>query len=93
MAIDDSAGRGMRPLTSPEVIARSNPDVIFLTDFGYDRLTGRDDILALPGVSATRAARTGRIFRVEENDLVYFGPRTGANVLKLRALLRRPPST
>jgi len=89
MAIDDSA-RGMLPLTSPEVIAKSNPDVILLTDFGYDRLAGRDDILALPGVGATKAAREGRIFRVEENDMVYIGPRTGRNVLALRALIRQP---
>lgn len=89
MAIDDSA-RGMLPLTSPEVIAKSNPDVILLTDFGYDRLAGRDDILALPGVGATKAAREGRIFRVEENDLVYIGPRTGRNVLALQALIRQP---
>lgn len=92
MAISDSA-RGMRPLTSAEVIAKSNPDVILLTDFGYDRLAGREDILALPGVSATRAARTGRIYRVEENDLVYFGPRTGQNVLNLRELIHRPAPT
>lgn len=88
MAIDDS-GAGMRPLTSPEIIAKSNPDVILLTDFGYDRLAGTADILALPGVGSTKAARDGRIFRVEENDMVYIGPRTGANVLKLRGLIRQ----
>lgn len=89
MAIDDST-RGMRPLTSPEIIAKSNPDVILLTDFGYDRLAGRDDILTLPGVGSTKAAREGRIFRVEENDMVYIGPRTGRNVLALQALIRQP---
>lgn len=88
MTINDS-GAGMRPLTSPEIIAKSNPDVILLTDFGYDRLAGLSDILALPGVGSTKAARDGRIFRVEENDMVYIGPRTGANVLKLRALIRQ----
>ena len=90
MALDDSGG--MRQLTSPEVIAKADPDVILLTDFGYDRLAGRDDILELPGVGATKAARTGRIFRVEENDLVYLGPRTGENVDKLRLLIHRPGS-
>jgi iron complex transport system substrate-binding protein len=88
IAIGDSGS--MRQLSSPEIIAKANPDVILLTDFGYDRLAGRADILALPGVGSTKAARTGRIFRVEENDLVYFGPRTGENVLKLRELIRRP---
>jgi iron complex transport system substrate-binding protein len=88
MALDDEPG--MRQLTSPEVIAKADPDVILLTDFGYDRLAGRDDILKLPGVGATKAARTGRIWRVEENDLVYLGPRTGENVDKFRVLLHQP---
>ena len=88
MALEDSGG--MKQLTSPEVLAKANPDVILLTEFGYDRLAGRQDILALPGVSATKAAKDGRIWRIEEQDLIYFGPRTGENVEKLRALLRRP---
>jgi iron complex transport system substrate-binding protein len=88
MALDDSGG--MRQLTSPEIVAKADPDVILLTDFGYDRLAGRQDVLALPGVAATKAARTGRIYRVEENDIVYLGPRTGENVDKLRLLLHRP---
>jgi iron complex transport system substrate-binding protein len=83
---------GMKGLTSPEVIAKADPDVILLTDFGYDRLAGRSEILALPGVSSTRAARTGRIFRVEEHDLIYLGPRTGENVNLLRELIHQPGS-
>lgn len=90
MALPDSSG--MRQLTSPEVIAKADPDIILLTDFGYDRLAGLQDILALPGVGSTKAARTGRIYRVEENDMVYFGPRTGRNVEALRALLHEGPT-
>lgn len=89
MALPDSAG--MRQLTSPEIIAKADPDVILLTDFGYDRLAGLQDILALPGVGSTRAAKSGRIFRVEENDLVYLGPRTGRNVEALRTLIHQAP--
>ncbi len=88
MAIDGE--RGMKGLTSPEVIAHADPDVILLTDFGYDRLAGRSEILGLPGVGSTRAAREGRIFRVEEHDLIYLGPRTGENLNLLRALIHRP---
>jgi iron complex transport system substrate-binding protein len=88
MALDDTSG--MRQLTSPEVIAKADPDVILLTDFGYDRLAGLADVLKLPGVATTRAARTGRIWRVEENDLVYLGPRTGENVDRLRVLIHQP---
>jgi iron complex transport system substrate-binding protein len=88
MAFDDTSG--MRQLTSPEIIAKADPDVILLTDFGYDRLAGRADVLKLPGVAATRAARRGRIWRIEENDLVYLGPRTGENVDRIRVLIHQP---
>lgn len=89
MAIEDSAA-GMTRMTSPELLAKADPDVILMTDFGYDRLSGREEILALPGVAATAAARNGRIFRIEEHDLVYYGPRTGKNVELIRTLLQQP---
>ncbi len=89
MALADTS-RGFTRMSSPEILAKANPDVILLTDFGYDRLSGRKDILALPGVAATKAARDGRIFRIEEHDIIYYGPRTGKNVLLIRQLLHQP---
>ncbi|MBY0434505.1 MAG: ABC transporter substrate-binding protein [Cyclobacteriaceae bacterium] len=80
--------RGMMQL-SAEVIAQADPDVILLTDFGYDRLGTTEQIKSLPGVAGTKAERSGRIYRVEEHDLVYIGPRTGENVLKLQELINR----
>lgn len=82
--------RGMMPL-SAEVIAKADPDVILLTDFGYDRLAA-GEISTLPGVSSTRAARNKRIYRVEEHDLVYIGPRTGENVKMLQQLIHQDGS-
>jgi len=78
--------KGMRQI-SAEIVAQSDPDVILLTDFGYDRLGTSEKIKELPGVSGTRAAQNGRIYRVEEHDLVYLGPRTGENVIMLRKLI------
>src|SRR5205085_7460984 len=67
MAIEN---KGMQRMESPEIIAQANPDVILLTGFGYDRLGGSlDQIKALPGVATSNAARTGRIYRIEENVL------------------------
>ncbi|HEY4591793.1 MAG TPA: ABC transporter substrate-binding protein, partial [Thermoanaerobaculia bacterium] len=40
MAIDQ---QGMEKLASPEVIAKANPDVILMTEFGFDRLGGSLD--------------------------------------------------
>jgi iron complex transport system substrate-binding protein len=87
MAVDDQ--KGMKQL-SPEIVAASNPDVILLTDFGYDRLGGSPEkIKELLGVASTKAFKNKRIFRVEEHDLVYLGPRTGKNVLLIQKLIHQ----
>ncbi|MEI6899127.1 MAG: ABC transporter substrate-binding protein [Bacteroidota bacterium] len=87
MAVEDE--KGMKQI-SPEVVASSDPDVILLTDFGYDRLGGAPEkIRELPGVSSTRAWKNHRIWRIEEHDLVYLGPRTGQNVLLIQKLIHQ----
>jgi iron complex transport system substrate-binding protein len=70
-------------------MAKTDPDVILLTDFGYDQLGSLDKIKELPGVAGTKAAKSNRIFRVEEHDMVYLGPRTGEIVLRLQQLIRQ----
>jgi len=82
------APKGVRQL-SAEVVAKSNPDVIILTDFGYDKLGSAEKIGELPGVSSTSAFKNKRVYRFEEHDLLYLGPRTGENVLKLQQLIHR----
>lgn len=84
MAVDDESG--MKQL-SPEVVAAANPDIILLTDFGYDRLDNGKEIGKLPGISSTNAFKNNQIFRIEEHDLVYLGPRTGENVLLIQKLI------
>ena len=80
----DNSGRGMQRMESPEILAQANPDVILMTDYGYDRLNGSmDQIKALPGVATSNAAKNGRIYRIEENVLNYFGPRSGENIEKV----------
>ena len=87
MAIDN---KGMQRMGSPEIVAQANPDVILLTDYGYDRLGGSlDQIKALPGVATSSAAKTNRIFRIEENVLNYFGPRSGENIAKIADLIHQ----
>lgn len=83
----DSLG-GMTRLT-PELIARAAPDVIIATEVGFDRYGSAEKFAELPGVSLTPAGRDGRIYRVEESEIIYFGPRTPATVRKLRQMLQR----
>jgi iron complex transport system substrate-binding protein len=87
MAIDS---RGMQRLTSPEILAQANPDIILVTDFGYDRLGDPlPEIKALPGVATSNAAKNNRIYRIEENQLMYFGPRTGENIEKVASVIHQ----
>jgi iron complex transport system substrate-binding protein len=87
MAIDS---QGMQRLTSPEILAQANPDIILVTDFGYDRLGDPlPEIKALPGVATSNAAKNDRIYRIEENLLTYFGPRTGENILKVAEIIHQ----
>ncbi len=86
MAVDN---KGMQRMESPEIVAQANPDVILLTDFGYDRLGSMDQIKALPGVATSNAAKNNRIYRIEENVLNYFGPRSGENIEKVAAVIHQ----
>ena len=52
-------GQGMQRMASPEIVAQANPDVMLMTEFGYDRLGSArpDEDLALPGVATSQRAR------------------------------------
>ena len=87
MAIN--SGR-MQRMESPEIVAQANPDVILVTDYGFDRAGGDlEQIKDLPGVATSNAAKNNRIYRIEENQLMYFGPRSGENVEKLAAVIHQ----
>jgi len=81
----DSVG-GMMRLT-PELIARAAPDVIIATDVGFDRTGSAQKFAELPGVSLTPAAKSGRIYRVDETEVMYFSPRTPASIRKVAGWL------
>ena len=55
-----------------------------------DGLNGSlDQINELPGVSTSNAAKNNRIYRIEEHELMYFGPRSGENVEKVAAVIHQ----
>jgi len=79
--------KGARQI-SAEAVAAANPDIIIATDFGYDQMGSMDKFVSdVPGVALTNAGKNKKIVRFEEHDLVYFGPRSGDNVVKLIHLL------
>ncbi|MGH7623386.1 MAG: heme/hemin ABC transporter substrate-binding protein [Gemmatimonadaceae bacterium] len=79
----DSVG-GMSRLT-PELIAKAAPDIIIATDVGFDRYGSAEKFATMPGVSLTPAGKSLRIYRLPEDYIMYFGPRTPEGVRKLAA--------
>ena len=83
-------GKGAREMSS-EAVALANPDIIIATDFGFDRMGSMDKFISsVPGVSLTNAGKNKRVVRFEEHDIIYFGPRSGENIIKLMNLLYPP---
>jgi iron complex transport system substrate-binding protein len=78
---------------SPEVIALAQPDVILATDYGFDLQGSVEKFKKLPGIALSPAAKNNRIYRIEEHDLVYLGPRTGKNVYNLIRLIHGDAAT
>jgi iron complex transport system substrate-binding protein len=79
--------KGARQI-SAEAVATANPDIIIATDFGFDQMGSMDKFIGgVPGVALTNAGKNKRIVRFEEHDLIYFGPRTGQNIIQLINLL------
>ena len=82
--------KGARQI-SAEAVALANPDIIIATDFGFDQMGSMEKFATgVPGVSLTNAAKNKRIYRFEEHDMVYFGPRSGENIIKLMNLIHPP---
>lgn len=78
--------KGARQI-SAEAVAEANPDIIIATDFGFDQMGSVEKFKEVPGVGLTNAGKNNRIYRFEEHDLVYFGPRSGENAIKLMNLI------
>jgi iron complex transport system substrate-binding protein len=76
---------------TPELIARLRPDVIIATEVGFDRVGSTAAFAKLPGVELTPAARNGRIYRIEEDKIMYFGPRTPAAIREVADMLHANP--
>lgn len=81
----DSVG-GMMRLT-PELIAKAAPDIIIATDVGFDRLGSAEKFAEMPGVAETPAGKNKKIFRVDETDVMYYGPRTPDAIRRITGFL------
>ncbi|HVZ49737.1 MAG TPA: ABC transporter substrate-binding protein [Gemmatimonadaceae bacterium] len=83
----DSVG-GMARVT-PELIAKAQPDVIIATEVGFDRYGSAEKFLEVPGVALTPAGKSKKIYRITEQKIMYYGPRTPAVVREIAQLIHQ----
>jgi iron complex transport system substrate-binding protein len=69
---------------SPEALVAMKPDAILLMKEREDALGGIDGVLRMPGVADTPAGKAKRIYFVEGQALLGFGPRTPAAASELQ---------
>lgn len=81
--------KGMQRMASPEIIAKSNPEVILMTEYGFDKFGSMEQAKTLPGVAETDAAKHNRIYRVPEHELMYYGPQTGESITELAKVMHQ----
>lgn len=81
-----TAFEGYRTLTAEAVVAAA-PDIIAIPKLGLESIGGIRGLLALPGISATPAARARRVVTMEDGLLLGFGPRLGTAVRALASQL------
>lgn len=70
-----TAFSGYKPLTD-EAVIEAAPDAILMMMRGGDHAADDAELLAMPAVSVTPAARTGTVIRMDGLYLLGFGPRT-----------------
>ncbi|WP_281966481.1 heme/hemin ABC transporter substrate-binding protein [Roseovarius nanhaiticus] len=73
---------GYRQMTD-EAVGGAAPDVILMMDRGGDHGISDEDLLAMPAISLTPAARTRSVIRMDGLLLLGFGPRTAEAVTQL----------
>jgi iron complex transport system substrate-binding protein len=66
---------GFAPLTA-ESLAKANPDILLVMNEGLESVGGLEKLLALPGVSSTKAAKNAAVIQADDRILLAFGPQT-----------------
>ncbi|MCR8546715.1 ABC transporter substrate-binding protein [Salipiger sp. P9] len=77
---------GYKPL-SDEAATAAAPDVILMMDREGDHAASAEELFSLPALAVTPAAETGALIKMDGLKLLGFGPRTGAAVAELSAML------
>lgn len=82
---------GFQAISAESVIAAA-PEVVVLSSAGLASVGGESGLFALPGLSATPAARDRRLASIDDGLLLGFGPRLGEALRALGKALRASPA-
>ncbi|MGH8279359.1 MAG: heme/hemin ABC transporter substrate-binding protein, partial [Gammaproteobacteria bacterium] len=77
---------GMARLT-PAMMADAQPEVILANQLAFSKYGNAKAFATMPGVSLTPAGQNLRIYEIDQGDVIYFSPRTPANILKVARYL------
>jgi iron complex transport system substrate-binding protein len=77
---------------STEALIKANPDVILLFDFGLSSLGGKNALLKMPGITATRAGKNKAILEMDGPLLVNFSVRLPEAIRQLNQQLLQAAS-
>ena len=78
---------GYKPL-SPEAAVETAPDIILVTTQGLRQFGGEAELIEVPGVNLTPAAKQRKVIAMDALFLLGFGPRTAAAALELNHQVR-----
>ncbi len=77
---------GYKPMTD-EAVTVAAPDVILMMDRGGDHGAATKELLTMPALIPTPAARNGKVVRMNGLHLLGFGPRTASAITELSQAL------
>jgi iron complex transport system substrate-binding protein len=77
---------------STEALIKANPDIILLFDFGLSSLGGKNTLLKMPGITATKAGKNKAILEMDGPLLVNFSVRLPEAIRQLNQQLLQAAS-
>ncbi|MEM8741438.1 MAG: ABC transporter substrate-binding protein [Pseudomonadota bacterium] len=80
------AFEGYKPLTD-EAVAAAAPDWILMMDRGGSHSAATDELVAMPALASTEAARNRAVIRMNGLYLLGFGPRTAQAIVDLNSAI------
>jgi iron complex transport system substrate-binding protein len=86
-----SSLKGFKPISDESILAMNPEAIVLMGRSSAGSL--KDEVLAVPGIAATRAGRDRRVIEMDGLYLLGFGPRAAAAATDLMKALQAPASS